>query len=149
MGLLAMEGKGWRRQRVGTGVERSMNWSGEKGERCWWKVRWDGIIFNPIILFSTILSLVDGINFFYGINLSHPTAEPNTRKGLKIIQSHPILSNKHNLCVLWWRIWHRRNLFFHKQIPLLDQAIFDWVDSFCLAADNGCNQVVSCKAKAC
>ena len=67
MGLLAMEGKGRRRWRMGIGVERSMKWSEEKRERFWWKMRWDGIILNPIILPSTILSHVDGINFFMGL----------------------------------------------------------------------------------
>ncbi|TXG50273.1 hypothetical protein EZV62_022797 [Acer yangbiense] len=58
-----------------------------------------------------------------------------------------------SFCVLWWRIWHRRNLFFHQHSLLPDQAVYDWMVSFCLdfssAVGSGCNQVVSCKPKAC
>ncbi|KAK4839676.1 hypothetical protein QYF36_023928 [Acer negundo] len=34
------------------------------------------------------------------------------------------------LCVLWWQIWHRRNLAFHNQYLLLDSTVYDWTASF-------------------
>ncbi|TXG67416.1 hypothetical protein EZV62_008691 [Acer yangbiense] len=35
-----------------------------------------------------------------------------------------------SICVLWWRIWHRRNLFIHKKVLMPGSDVVEWANTF-------------------
>ncbi|KAI9197580.1 hypothetical protein LWI28_001000 [Acer negundo] len=65
--------------------------------------------------FSSFGSFMDSISFF-----EHVLTVKNevTTKEFEL------------LCILWWRVWFRRNHMFHSSVMIPDQGIFDWAVSF-------------------
>ncbi|KAK3185070.1 hypothetical protein Dsin_032356 [Dipteronia sinensis] len=67
----------------------------------------------------------------------------------KLLWSHIGIREFESLCVLWWRIWHQRNMVIHNQTLLPDLEDNDWDDSFIqdyrYACEKQTNQVVKSK----
>ncbi|TXG69156.1 hypothetical protein EZV62_004091 [Acer yangbiense] len=43
-------------------------------------------------------------------------------------------------CVVWWRIWYRRNNFFHSNIMLLGTDIISWAEAFAADFQGACSR---------